>query len=65
MSNKTRATIEDLYKVEGNAELVDGEIVCMPPAGDDPHGASLNVALSRIVSIIWGTARMCSKRRRG
>ena len=36
MSTKTRATIEDLYKVEGKAELVNGEIVEMPPAGDDP-----------------------------
>ncbi len=36
MSTKTRATIEDLYKVEGKAELVHGEIVEMPPAGEDP-----------------------------
>ncbi len=36
MSVKTHATIEDLYKVEGKAELVHGEIVEMPPAGDDP-----------------------------
>ena len=33
MSTKTRATLEDLYKVEGKAELVNGEIVDMPPAG--------------------------------
>ena len=46
MSLKTRATIEDLYKVEGKAELVDGEIVSMPPAGDEPGRASLNVAFS-------------------
>jgi Uma2 family endonuclease len=46
MSTKMRATIEDLYKVEGKAELVNGEIVEMPPSGDDPNGASLNVALS-------------------
>ena len=26
MSIKTRATIEDLYKVEGKAELVNGEM---------------------------------------
>ena len=44
MSIKTRATIEDLYKVEGNAELVNGEIVEMPPAGDEPGRASLKVA---------------------
>ena len=40
MSLKTRATIEDLYKVEGKAELVHGEIVHMPPTGDDPGYAS-------------------------
>jgi len=44
MSTKTRATIEDLYKVEGKAELVNGEIVEVPPAGDDPGLASLKVA---------------------
>ena len=41
MSTKTRATIEDLYKVEGKAELVNGEIVEMPPSGDDPGFASV------------------------
>ena len=46
MSIKTRATIEDLHQVEGNAELVNGEIIHMPPARDDPNGASLNVAFS-------------------
>ena len=40
MRAKTRATIEDLYKVEGKAELVNGEIVEMPLAGDDPGYAS-------------------------
>jgi Uma2 family endonuclease len=44
MSPKTHATIEDLYKAEGKAELVNGEIVEMPPAGDDPGRASLKVA---------------------
>jgi len=33
MSTKTEATVEDLYKVEGKAELVNGEIVLMPPTG--------------------------------
>ena len=46
MSTKPRATIEDLYKVEGKAELVNGEIVEMPPSGDDPNRASLNIAMS-------------------
>src|SRR5687768_9385831 len=44
MSPKTRATIEDLYKVAGKAELVHGEIVEMPPAGDEPGFASLKIA---------------------
>ena len=44
MSIKTRTTIEDLYKVEGKAELVNGEIVEMSPAGDDPGFASLEIA---------------------
>jgi len=44
MDTHTRATIEDLYNIEGKAELVHGEIVEMPPAGDDPGRASLKVA---------------------
>jgi Uma2 family endonuclease len=39
MSTKTRATIEDLYKVEGKAELVNGEIVYMSPTGGRPGRA--------------------------
>ena len=46
MSIKTRATIEDLYKVEGKAELVHGEIVQMPPAGEDPGAASVEIVVS-------------------
>ena len=33
MSTKVGATIEDLYKVEGKAEIVKGEIVPMSPTG--------------------------------
>lgn len=33
MATKTRATIEDLYKAPGKAELVDGEILLMSPTG--------------------------------
>ena len=36
MSIKVEATIEDLYKVEGKAELVNGEIILMSPTGDFP-----------------------------
>jgi Uma2 family endonuclease len=46
MGTRSRATIADLYKVEGKAELVNGEIVEMPPSGDDPSRASLNIAMS-------------------
>jgi Uma2 family endonuclease len=46
MRPKTSATIEDLYKVEGKAELVNGEIVEMPPAGDEPGAASLEIVVS-------------------
>jgi Uma2 family endonuclease len=46
MRTKTHATIEDLYKVEGKAELVNGEIVEMPPSGDDPGFASGEIFVS-------------------
>ncbi|HET9478078.1 MAG TPA: hypothetical protein VFO72_01950, partial [Pyrinomonadaceae bacterium] len=36
MSTKVEATIDDLYKVEGKAELVNGEIVLMPLTGALP-----------------------------
>ncbi|MEW6737445.1 MAG: Uma2 family endonuclease, partial [Acidobacteriota bacterium] len=39
MTTKQRATIEDLYHVEGKAELVNGEIVHMPPTGFLPNRA--------------------------
>ena len=40
MSATTRpATIDDLYAVEGKAELVNGEIVHMSPTGFDPGRA--------------------------
>ncbi|HEY5865348.1 MAG TPA: Uma2 family endonuclease [Candidatus Tectomicrobia bacterium] len=44
MSIKTRATIEDLYRVEGKAELVNGGIVCMSPTGRKPARAGLRIA---------------------
>jgi hypothetical protein len=46
MHTKTRATIDDLYKVDGKAELVHGEIVCMPPSGDGPSTASVEIVVS-------------------
>lgn len=44
MKTKGNATIEDLYQVEGKAELVDGEIVYMSPTGFLP-----TLAASRIL----------------
>ena len=35
-----QATIEDLYKVEGKAEIVNGRFVLLPPTGEDPGRAS-------------------------
>jgi Uma2 family endonuclease len=49
MSTKVEATIEDLYKVEGKAELVNGEIVEMPGTGGLPHYAALRISMSLAV----------------
>jgi len=46
MSTKTEATIEDLHRVDGKAELVDGEIVQMSPTGGKPSMAARAVLLS-------------------
>jgi Uma2 family endonuclease len=48
MRTKTQATIEDLYRVpeKGKAELVNGELLLMPPTGDMPSRAAFNIATS-------------------
>ena len=46
MSTKVRATIDDLYRVPGKAELVDGEIVQMSPTGGAPGRAGDEVFVS-------------------
>jgi len=48
MSAKVEATIEDLYRVpeNGKAELVNGEIVTLPPTGDMPARAGFAIAVS-------------------
>jgi Uma2 family endonuclease len=46
MSTKVEATIEDLYKVEGKAELVNGEIVEMPLTGGLPHLVARQITIS-------------------
>jgi Uma2 family endonuclease len=40
------ATLEDLYRVEGKAELVDGQLVLMSPGGDDHGTAAGNIYFS-------------------
>ena len=46
MSTRTEATIEDLYHVDGKAEIVNGEIVLMSPTGDLPSSAALEIVVS-------------------
>lgn len=46
MTAKTEATIEDLHRVEGKAELVNGEIVHMSPTGGKPNIAGRAIVLS-------------------
>jgi Uma2 family endonuclease len=46
MSTKTEATIDDLYRVPGKAELVGGEIVLMSPTGGLPGYAAFRIAIS-------------------
>src|SRR5438105_383298 len=41
-----RATIDDLYRVPGKAEIVNGEIVQMPPTGGEPGYAGDEVFAS-------------------
>jgi Uma2 family endonuclease len=40
MSSRTEATIEELYRVSGKAELIGGEIVMMSPSGRLPNYAA-------------------------
>jgi len=48
MSAKVEATIENLYSVlhNGKAEIVNGEVVLMPPTGDIPARAAFKIAVS-------------------
>jgi Uma2 family endonuclease len=48
MTIKTEATIEDLYRVPGKAEIVNGEIVLMSPTGGWPGYAG-----DRIYASLW------------
>ena len=44
--SRFRATIDDLYKVEGKAELVAGEVVHFMASGDLPSTVALDIAIS-------------------
>src|SRR5689334_20387584 len=46
MITRARATIEDLYRIREKAELVDGEIVTMPPTGEGPGYAGDEIFVS-------------------
>src|SRR5215510_8248032 len=48
MSTKTEATVDDLYRVpeHGKAEIVNGELVLMPPTGGVPGRAAGEIYVS-------------------
>lgn len=46
MSTRVEATVEDLYVVEGKAEIVNGEILQMSPTGDAPNYAASEIFVS-------------------
>lgn len=46
------ATLEDLFAVEGNAELVDGRLVLMSPSGGAHNRAARNIAF-RLTEHEW------------
>jgi Uma2 family endonuclease len=58
MTTKARATIQDLYNAPGKAEIIDGELVLMSPAGEDPNYAAGEVFVSlRQYSRLTGSGR--------
>ena len=46
MSTRTPATLEDLARAPGKAELVSGEVVLTSPTGDLPNSAAFEVSVS-------------------
>lgn len=49
MTTTHKATIEDLYRVRGKAEIVNGEIVEMPPTGYLPGHAASEILFSLMI----------------
>jgi len=45
-ATQTAATLDDLYRVDGKAELIAGRIVRFMPSGDAPNSAALEIAVS-------------------
>jgi Uma2 family endonuclease len=45
-TGRRKATVEDLSRVDGKAELVHDRVVCEPPTGYLPHRAAFNIGLS-------------------
>ncbi len=43
---ETTATMEDLYRVDGKAELIDGRIVPLMPTGRRPNRIAFRIAKS-------------------
>ena len=41
-----KVTLDDLYAIDGKAELVNGQIVCEPPTGGAPNHAGFEIAVS-------------------
>ena len=46
MGARAKATIDDLHRIDGKAEIVDGEIVLMSPTGAAPHDAAVEITAS-------------------
>jgi Uma2 family endonuclease len=46
MSARIEATVEDLYRAKGKAELIEGEVVQMSPAGGLPNYAANEITFS-------------------
>lgn len=49
MTTATRATIHDLYAFSGKAELVQGELIVMPPTGDMPNRGAGSIFASLLM----------------